>query len=148
MHACTHTHSFTFTTHYTLWPLIQVSVQLHARYPTDYPDSPPQLQLLEPQHLSEDLVKQLLEEINQLAKERVGEVWSCVCVCVSIAIFFFDRWWCWKLHNMSRRSYIRTIVHLSRFMKKWFLDRRERKRRREEECCSNKRNTVSSWRKR
>ena len=72
----------------------------------------------------------------------------CVCVCVSVSQFFFDRWWCWKLHNMSRHSYIHMIVHLSRFMKKWFLDRRERKRRREGECCSNKRNTVSRWRKR
>ena len=52
----------------------QVSIQLHARYPTDYPDSPPLLQLQEAHRLSEDLVKQLLEEINQLAKERVGEV--------------------------------------------------------------------------
>ena len=53
---------------------LQVSIKLHAKYTTDYPDSPPDLQLIDAQCLSEDLVKDLLKEINELAQERVGEV--------------------------------------------------------------------------
>ena len=49
-------------------------MKLHAKYPVDYPDSPPQLQLLESYRLSEDRMKTLLKEINALAAERVGEV--------------------------------------------------------------------------
>ena len=51
-----------------------ISVKLHARYPTDYPDSIPRMWLEEPQRLTSDQVKDLEKEIRQLAKERVGEV--------------------------------------------------------------------------
>lgn len=51
-----------------------LSIQLRARYPTDYPDSAPEFKLGEAQGLSDDLVKQLSEEVERLARERVGEV--------------------------------------------------------------------------
>ena len=35
---------------------------------------PPHLQLTDQQRLSDDSIKQLLKEVNQLAKERTGEV--------------------------------------------------------------------------
>uniref|UniRef100_A0A1X7TDC2 Protein kinase domain-containing protein n=1 Tax=Amphimedon queenslandica TaxID=400682 RepID=A0A1X7TDC2_AMPQE len=53
---------------------LQISVKLHAKYSSDYPDTPPQLDLIEPHLLSKDLVKELLTEINDLAKSRIGEV--------------------------------------------------------------------------
>lgn len=49
-------------------------MKLHAKYWRDYPDTPPQLNLIEPHLLSNDLMKELLAEINELAKSRVGEV--------------------------------------------------------------------------
>ena len=38
------------------------------------PPSPPHLKLEQPQGLSEDEVKELMKEIRDLARERVGEV--------------------------------------------------------------------------
>ena len=55
---------------------LQISVKLRAKYSNDYPDTPPELQLTEPHCLSEDLMKSLLKEINELAKEKVGEVYN------------------------------------------------------------------------
>ena len=52
----------------------KVSVKLHAKYTTDYPDTPPEIQLVDPQRLSPDLVNDLLKQIKQLAKEKLGEV--------------------------------------------------------------------------
>ena len=49
-------------------------MKLHAKYSRDYPDTPPQLNLMEPHLLSNDLMKELLAEINELAKSRIGEV--------------------------------------------------------------------------
>lgn len=54
--------------------LFKVSIKLRAKYTTDYPDTPPELQLVKPHCLSSDLVSNLLEEINQLGKEKIGEV--------------------------------------------------------------------------
>ncbi len=49
-------------------------MKLHAKYTTDYPDTPPELHLVNPHCLSEDLVKILLKEIEHLANEKLGEV--------------------------------------------------------------------------
>lgn len=51
-----------------------VSVKLHAKYTTDYPDSLPKVWLEEPQGLTSDQVKDLEKELRKLAKEKVGEV--------------------------------------------------------------------------
>ena len=51
-----------------------VSVQLHAKYSTDYPDTAPSLHLQEPQGLTSDQVKDLEKELVQLAKSKEGEV--------------------------------------------------------------------------
>ena len=53
-----------------------MSIKLYAKYSADYPDTPPELKLLEPNHLSESAVKELLKEINDLAKDNIGEVMS------------------------------------------------------------------------
>ena len=52
-----------------------LSVKLHTKYTTDYPDSVPALWLEDPQGLTPDLVKELEGEIRKLAKERIGEVY-------------------------------------------------------------------------
>ncbi len=49
-------------------------MKLHAKYTTDYPDTPPELHLVNPHCLSKDLVKILLKEIQYLASEKLGEV--------------------------------------------------------------------------
>ena len=51
-----------------------ISVKLHAKDATDYPDSAPKVWLEEPQGLTSDQVKDLEKELRKLAKERVGEV--------------------------------------------------------------------------
>lgn len=50
------------------------SVKLRAKYPSDYPDHPPELSLEEARQLTPDHVKELTEEVRKLAEERVGEV--------------------------------------------------------------------------
>lgn len=51
-----------------------LSIKLHTKYPTDYPDSVPKLWLEEAQGLTSDQVKEVEQEIKKLARERVGEV--------------------------------------------------------------------------
>ena len=51
-----------------------VSVKLHSKFHTDYPDSVPNLRLEDPQGITSDQVKEVEREIRKLAKERVGEV--------------------------------------------------------------------------
>ncbi len=51
-----------------------LSVSLHVKYPTDYPDSIPHITLKNPHGLTSDLVKELGQELKDLAKERRGEV--------------------------------------------------------------------------
>ena len=51
-----------------------LSVCLHVKYPTDYPDSIPHLSLKDPYGLTSDLVKELEQELLDLAKERRREV--------------------------------------------------------------------------
>ena len=59
-----------------------ISVCLHVKYTTDYPDSVPELWVKEPQGLTADLVTELETEVKKLAKEREGEVrWARAIVC-------------------------------------------------------------------
>lgn len=51
-----------------------LSVKLHAKYTTDYPDTAPKLRLEDPQGLTSDQVKELEQEIRKLAKSKQGEV--------------------------------------------------------------------------
>ena len=51
-----------------------LSVQLRAKYSTDYPDTTPMLRLQDPQGLTSDQVKELEQEISQLAESKIGEV--------------------------------------------------------------------------
>jgi len=53
-----------------------LSVSLHIRFPTDYPESVPYLSVKDPHGLTSDLVKELEQELLDVAKERKGEV-SC-----------------------------------------------------------------------
>ncbi|XP_064390621.1 eIF-2-alpha kinase GCN2-like isoform X2 [Halichondria panicea] len=51
-----------------------LSVKLHTKYTTDYPDSAPLLSLEDSYGLSPDQVKELQDTINKMAADRVGEV--------------------------------------------------------------------------
>lgn len=51
-----------------------LSVQLHAKYSPDYPDTTPMLSLQDPQGLTSDQVKELEQEMSKLAKSKMGEV--------------------------------------------------------------------------
>ena len=57
-----------------------VSISLHVKYTIDYPDSLPKLALEDPHGLVPDLVKELDQEVKELAKERKGEVRRGTCM--------------------------------------------------------------------
>lgn len=69
-----------------------VSIKLHTKYPTDYPDSVPTMWLEEPQGITPDQVKELEGEIKKMAEERVGEVLLTLCIhctgyCVMVCLY-------------------------------------------------------------